>query len=403
VALLSDVILALTILGTLYYVLSTLALARHFRHNHKKIRHQISAHEITHAHQPKSGRSLSTEGSLLPRISVLKPVSGLDFDARRNFLSYLEQDYPDYEVLFGALDPNDPAVNVVADAISNVENASLHVGSRIEGPNNKVRILDNLMSHASGEIIVVTDADTRVPANFLSNIVRSFVDDQVGAVTCLYRGFQAKTIADALEGLHMTCVFAPGVAAANALRRIDFGLGAAIAIRKNVLNALGGFKSVVDYLADDFHLCHKVVGAGYIVELSDLVVDIVLSGEPLRRVVERQLRWSRTTRVSRPWGHLGLLLSFGFVHAVGFLAVSSFSQLGWLVLATVTTIRLTTAWYGARVCLDDQEFNRRIYLLPICDLFSFGIWIAGYFSNTVVWRARKLKLLRDGRMIELEK
>lgn len=392
--LLSGLTLALAVVGTLYYILSTLALAHHFRCRTEKLRCRMSPHRLTSVHQSQPNRSL------LPRISVLKPVSGVDFDARENFLSYLKQDYPNYEVLFGVLDPEDPAADVIADAIRDVENAALHIGSRIEGPNNKVRILDNLMSYASGEIILVTDADTRVSANFLSDIIKPFADDQVGAVTCLYRGVQAKTLGDVLEGLHMTCIFAPGVAAANALRSIDFGLGAAIAIRRNAIDAIGGLESVVDYLADDFQLCRKVADAGYVVELSDLVIDIVLSGEPLQKVIARELRWSRTTRVSRPWGHLGLLLSFGFANAVGFLTASSFSQIGWLALAVVTAIRSVTAWYGARVCLNDREFNRRIHLLPVCDLLSLGIWIAGYFSNTVVWRGRSLRLLKDGRIVE---
>ena len=371
-------LLVLATLGTLYYILSILALVRHFR----------------------GARPTLCPLRAPPTSSLLKPVSGVDADARDGFLSFLKQDYPDYEVLFGVLEPDDPATDVISDAIQGGGNATLHVGSGIQGANNKVRILHNLAGRAIGGILVVTDADTRVTPDFLTTITRPFEDPEVGAVTCLYRGTGARTAADALEGLHMTCVFAPGVAAAKALGGIDFGLGAAIAVRRSALDAIGGFEAIVDYLADDYQLCHRVAGAGYRVVLSDYVVDIMLSGEPLRAVLRRELRWSRTTRVSRPIGHFGLVVTFGFTYALGFLIASGLSAAGWYVLATVLAVRLVTAWVGARICLGDRESPRRLHLLPARDVLSFGIWTAGYFSNTVNWRGRKLRVLRDGRMIE---
>lgn len=370
------VLLGLTVMGALYYALSTLALARHFR----KTRPELIAP--------------------VP-VSILKPVSGVDKGAHKSFSSFLRQDYPDYEVLFGALDADDPAVDVVSEAASGRPNVRLHIGSEITGSNNKVRILHTLALHARGEILVITDADTRVTPDFLARVTAPFRDARVGAVTCLYRGIAARTTADALEGLHMTCLFAPGVAAAEAISGIDFGLGAAIAIRASVLEEIGGFAAIADHLADDFHLCHRAARAGHRVALSGYVVEIVLSGERLRGVLSRELRWSRTTRISRPHGHFGLIVTFGFAWALGFLVSSGFSPIGWTTLATVTVIRVLTAWYGARICLADPEFPRRALLLPLRDLLSFAIWLAGYLSNTVTWRGRKLRVMRDGRMVEV--
>lgn len=370
-------LLSLAALGTLYYIVSTLALAAHFRSSRRDRRVQTP----------------------LLSVSVLKPASGIDRHADANFLSYLRQDYPDYEVIFGVLDPQDPAAALVRRLMAGSERSSLRTGANIDGANNKVRILHNLARQARGDVIVVTDADTRADPDLLARITEPFADGAVGAVTCLYRGVDAASTADALEGLHMSCIFAPGVACAEALGGIDFGLGAAIAIRRDALDRIGGFEAIVDYLADDFQLGRKAAMAGYTVVLSDYVMQDVLGGESLRSVLTRELRWSRTTRASRPWGHFGLVVTFGWVYALGFAAVSEFSALGWAVLGGVTMTRLATASLGARL-LHDSEFTGRAHLLPLRDVLSFAIWIAGYFSNTVTWRKRRLRVMRDGTMRE---
>ena len=228
-------------------------------------------------------------------------------------------------------------------------------------------------------------------------MVAPFENESVGVVTCLYRGVRAGGVADALEGLHMTCIFAPGVACARELGGIDFGLGAAIAIRSKVLRAIGGFESIANYLADDFQLGRRPAILGHEVKFSRYVIDEVLTAEGLRSVLARELRWSRTTRVSRPLGHLGLLFTFGFAYAVAFAAISGPSALGCWVVGSVWAIRTLTAWAGAGR-LGDVEFSRRAWLLPLRDLLSFGVWVAGYFGRTVAWRGRRLRVMPDGRM-----
>ncbi len=273
-------LLVLSLIGALYYILATCALVSHFRKGRKK--------------------RLPYRVQVPPKMSILKPVSGLDTGAHANFDSYVRQDYGNYEVLFGVLDPEDASIPVIERAISDLDYASVHTGAQIAGSNNKVRILHSLAQHATGDILVVTDADTRVSPHFLRRVASPFANESVGAVTCMYRGIRARTIADALEGLHMTCAFAPGVACANRLRGIDFGLGAAIAIRRSVLDEIGGFEPMVDYLADDFQLGRRPAQAGYRVALSEYVVDVVLSGDSLRTVLARELRWSRTTKTAAP-------------------------------------------------------------------------------------------------------
>jgi len=370
-------VLGFALIGTLYYIASMLALLSFSRRSRAR-------------QDSSSGRW---------KITVLKPICGLDRDGRENLSSFVYQDYDDFEVRLGFLDSDDPAIEAARLAAEGSGNAIVRHGSRIEGSNNKVRILDNLARDSQGDLVVIADSDVRVTPDFLSRISAPFSDPTVGVVTCLYRGIKADGIADALEGLYMTCDFAPGVACSAVLGEIDFSLGAATAIRSEALAAFGGFPSLVDYIADDFQLGKKAVGAGYKVVLSDYVVDIVLSAAGIKEVAARELRWSRTIRISQPLGHLGLIFTYGFPFAVLACLISPTSTLSWATLLISLIVRGCTAFVGAGKCLGDKEFPRRISLLPIRDLMSFGVWIASYFSRSVIWRGRRLRLLSDGKMV----
>jgi len=366
-------------IGAVYYAVSAYALHRHFRA------------------QPRE-----TPFDHTPRVSVLKPVCGVDTEAEANFRSYVEQDYPDFEVLFGALDKDDPAAEIAAGVAATSERARFHVGASIAGSNNKVRILHELALRAVGEVIVVTDADTRADPDFLRRLVAPFADAEVGAVTCLYRGIHAHTVADKLEGLHMTTCFAPGVAMSEMIGPVDFALGAAVALKREALSRIGGFEAVVDYLADDFQIGNRVARLGFRVIVSDCVVDLTLSGESLADVLRREVRWVRTTRASRPAGYVGLVFSFGFAYALMGLLASRFSAAGWALFGVVSTIRLVGAWVGA-VRMGDSEFASRVHLMPLRDVASFLVWIGGFLSKNVVWRGRKLRVETGGKCVPIAK
>ena len=42
-----------------------------------------------------------------------------------------------------------------------------------------------------------------------------------------------------------------------------------------------------------------------------------------------------------------------------------------------------------------------LLMIPIRDLFQFGLWFAGLFGNTIVWRGQRF-VLKDGKLITPE-
>ena len=388
----SIILLALAAAGTLYHALAACALVR--RRSCVPASPPLPQGRGSQIPSPLGGR-VRERG----KVSVLKPVSGLDPNASDNFSTFLAQDYPDYEVLFGVLDVDDPALSTICET---VPRASVHIGSGIDGANNKVRILHKLAEHAGGDILVITDSDVRVPPDFLSRITAPFADERVGVVSCFYRGEAARTLGDRLHALHMSCVFAPGVACAERLHGLDFALGAAIAIRRSALDRIGGYEAIADYLADDFQLGYRAARSGWRVVLSDCVVDVVLGGERVRATIARELRWHVAQRVSRPWGYAGIVFTHGWAFALAFAASVGFTALGWGALLGASLVRFVGAWAGARKGLGDRTLPRYAYLLPLRDLLTFGVWIAGFVERTVTWRGRKLRIVTGGRIVEAQ-
>jgi len=339
-----------------------------------------------------------------PPVSILKPVRGTDPGALANFLSFCDQEYPEFEVLFGVQDPDDPAILVVRELQQLRPERAIHliVDDHRIGSNLKVCNLHNLMQHARHDVIVLADSDVRVGPDFLARVVAPLAQPEVGLVTCPYNAVSLGSLPAALEALSIGTAFLPGVFFAVDFGRVDFAFGAAIALRRSVLEEIGGFRAIADYLADDFHLGNRVAAQGYRVVVSTCVVETVTPNAGWWSTLQRLLRWARTVRICRPRGYLASLLTHSTLAALAYLIATQFSAAGWLVFAVQQAARWSAAWYVALVTLGHGELRRWLWLLPASDLLSIGLWGASWFGNTVTWRGVRFRLVDGGRMIPVE-
>ena len=205
-----------------------------------------------------------------PAVTVLKPVCGLDQDLYENLRSFCEQDYPEYQVIFGVSDPKDPALAVIDRLIRALpdKDLSLVVNDRLIGTNRKVSNLANMYGAVKHEIVVIADSDMHVGPDYLRSVIASFRDDTVGAVTCLYTGIPGNGLASVLGAAFINEWFLPSVLVALSFREINFCFGSTMAVRRTILEQLGGFARFADLLADDYMLGRLVSDAGYRVSLS---------------------------------------------------------------------------------------------------------------------------------------
>ena len=326
-------------------------------------------------------------------ISILKPLAGLDRDLESNLRTFFEQDYPVFEILFGLQEESDPAFVIVEKLCREYA----HVPSRvvITGEslyvNRKAYSLDRMLAAASYDLVVMSDSDTRVTPSMLRSIAAEFEDRKVGVATCPYRAVPGANLWSKLEATGLNTDFIAGILAARMLEGMRFAVGPTIAARRDVLERIGGFARLKDYLAEDFMLGRLAAEAGYEVILSSYVIEHHIAAPRLRQNFAHRLRWLRSTRRSRPAGYVGQVLTMTTPLA---LILSIGAPRLWPLAAAALMMRIFAAYLVSTQVLGAKIFAP---LLLAEDLAGFGFWIAGFFGRTIVWRSGRYRLTRDGR------
>lgn len=343
-----------------------------------------------------------TQSTFTPPVSILKPVSGLDRDTYSNFASFCCQDYPSYEVLFAVAKHDDPAVPVIQQLMKDFPHRSIRllIGMTVGGPNNKVNKLCRLVHDASHDVFAISDSDIRVGPAYLRDVVGPLEDDDVGAVTALYRGISDGRLGSDLEAIGLSSDFVPSVLVARALEGLKFTLGATMATTRGRLASIGGFEPLAEYCADDFELGYRLAAAGRRVELMPGFVESECVGTTLKEFFEHQLRWAVSTRHSRPWGYFGLLFTQGLPWTVAAVAVAPSAWVAAGYAGAYAVLRLAVVLAAGVRGMNDPVLRRRWTLVPLRDAIAFAIFLLSLFCNRVVWREQQF-YLRNGRLVSV--
>src|ERR1035437_2415012 len=327
----------------------------------------------------RSGQVRPTQ--TLPPVSILKPLKGTDPDIYESFRSHCLQDYPEYEIIFGVSDPDDPAVASVEQLQREFPDHAIRlvVSPNKLGANVKVSNLEQMLQAARYQHLLVNDSDVRVEGDYLRRIIAPLADEQVGMVTWLERGLAASTFGSQLESLGISTDFCPGVLVARQLEGgLRFGLGYTLAFRRADMERIGGFRSFVDFLADDYELGRRIANLGLQVLLSDVVVETHLPAYDLRGFLAHQLRWARGVRDARAGGYIGLASTYGLMWALFVLIAGQAAPWSWAVLGVTVLLRLAVALTVGKSVLEDRRLLRHLWLLPVRDLVAVAVWIATF-------------------------
>jgi ceramide glucosyltransferase len=335
-----------------------------------------------------------------PPVSLLKSLKGLDPHMYAAFRSHCMFDYPEYELMFGASDPNEPALALVTQLQQEFPQRSIRVVAcpKSLGLNGKVSTLSQTVPQSKYEYILINDSDIVAPPDYLRRVMSWLRGENVGMVTSLYRGMAGRTLPSRIEALGLSTDFMGGVLVAREMEGgVRFALGATMATTKTVLREIGGLEALVDHLGDDYELGARTSSAGYKIELADVVVETALPDYSWGEFWSHQLRWARNVRDRRPAQYFGLIVTFGL--AWGLLAVlfSPRAWWTWAALAVVTLFRIAAAMAVGRGVLDDPRVLQDLWLLPLRDFVSLGVWLASFASNEVEWRGMKFRV-RDGKL-----
>jgi ceramide glucosyltransferase len=391
-----------------------------------------------------------SESDFAPAISLLKPLKGCDATTAESLQSWMSQDYSGQtQILFGVADANDPVCKIVREIIAKNPkcDAQLVVCEKLIGANAKVAKLAQLEKLAKHNLILVSDADVRVPPDFLANIVAPLRNEgragsplpaatkpsnfgahgvtrpTVGLVNCFYRLANPSTTAMRWEAVAINADFWSQVLQSQSLKPLDFALGAAILTRRNALAEIGGFQSLADCLADDYQLGHRIAKNGHRIALCPVVAECWDAPMNWRDAWKHQLRWARTIRVCQPLPYFFSILSNATLWPLLWLVLSLFR---WLPMAisgaqidpfryfeitmallecmifviALLLFRIVLAQNLQRRFTPERNLMSPFWLVPVKDLLQAAIWFCSFTGNTVEWRGRKMKLRRDGTLVE---
>ncbi|MGA9509759.1 MAG: bacteriohopanetetrol glucosamine biosynthesis glycosyltransferase HpnI [Candidatus Sulfotelmatobacter sp.] len=343
-------------------------------------------------------------GQTFPPVSILKPLKGSDPEIYECFRSHCLQRYPEYEIIFGVSDADDPAVESVKSLQLEFPDRriKLVVSPKILGANVKVSNLAQMLPEARYEHLIVNDSDIRVEPDYLRQVITPLFDSRIGMVTCLYRGVATPTLGSRLEALGISTDFCAAVLAARQLEGgIRFGLGSTLAFRRVELEKIGGFASIVNHLADDYELGKRIAELGLAIKLSDVVVETYLPAYGLKDFFAHQLRWSRGVRDARAGGYFGLVFTFGSLWALLALATGGTKLWSWGLLGSTIFLRFAVAVVLGGKVLRDRQVLKYLWLIPLRDLIAVMVWIVSLGGHTVTWRGDTFRL-KNGKLTRIE-
>lgn len=331
-----------------------------------------------------------------PAVTILKPLHGDEPGLFDNLRSFCTQDYRgDIQIVFGVQDPHDGAIAVV-ERLRKLQpggDVDLVIDTSAHGVNRKVSNLVNMAPRIRHEIIVLADSDMRVEPDYLSRVIAALEEPGVGAVTCLYYGVAITGTWARLGALLINAHFLPSVVVGLALGRARPCFGSTIALRREALAEIGGFKPFTDCLADDYAIGTALRRRGFTIAIPRFAIAHICTETSLRDLWQHQLRWARTVRSIDPSGYAGSLVS----HALPWALIAALLGAG--STAALPAVLIAMAAIACRMALLRQVEHayalppQTYGLLPACDLLSFAVFVISFLNWEVSWKGRRLRMV----------
>ncbi len=323
-------------------------------------------------------------------VSILKPLCGVDPLTELALESFFLIDYPDYQIVFGVQDPNDPVLAMVAALRARypTREVVVVVDGTLHGSNRKVSNLINMLPAARHELLVMSDADIHVPPYFLDRVVAALEAPSVGLVTSLYTALPGTpALATRLGAAQIMYNFLPGALLARQLGRQDC-LGVTMALTRSVLAEVGGLQAVANNLADDQVLGRLVVAAGYKLTLAQVIPATTVPEGNFRALFRHELRWARTIRALVPLAYGASVLQFSLFWAGLAVLFAQGALWSWGLFLAVLLARMVAVRRVDAILRMPATGAGWLFLLR--DFCSTLIYIVSFAGSQVDWRGQMM-------------
>jgi ceramide glucosyltransferase len=341
-----------------------------------------------------------TSNSFAPTVSLIKPVHGLEKDLFVNLATACKQDYPDYEIIYAVQKKDDPAIKILENINETFrhKNISIVIDENRAGSNGKVNNIYNASLRAKGEVLVFSDSDMFLKSDYLRKIVAPLADKQVGICCTLYQAWKPENLFEALELLSYNADFIPSIIFAVVTKTSIACPGATFALRREILEEIGGLASLGDYFVEDYEIGKRAVEKGYDIHFISYVAQMSVDLKKFRDWWVHQVCWDQKTKTANPFGFFFSLSIRGipFACLYAFLGASY----GWPVLLGTIGLRLVTAISNAFI-LKDRDGLKTVWLLPLRDFLGIFVLIASFLKRNTYWK-EKTFVLKKGKLVEIK-
>lgn len=342
----------------------------------------------------------SGEGLRLPRafppVSILKPLKGLDDGLFDNIESFCNLDYPVYELIFALQNRNDPAYKVVSKIKDKypLKDITIVVEHCNEGLNPKVNNLIPAYMRARYDLILISDSNVRVEADYLAEISQHMTDPSVGLVSNMIRGVSGRSLGAFMENLHLNSFIVGSVCFLDKYLKMPCVIGKSMLMRRAELEAIGGFRSVKDFLAEDYIIGERIHRLGKKVVLSSHLINNVNEYWGVKKFINRHTRWGKLRWQIGGAKYISELAGNAVFLSFMPLVFMPLSKVSLLFVATVSSLKIAHDYYIGRKVGSDM--NPLLYLLsPVKDLVIGFVWFVPILSSSVAWRGNRYIIGKD--------
>lgn len=343
-------------------------------------------------------------GEQLPKATVILPCKGLDPAFRENVEKLLEQDYPDFEVIFAVAHDSDPAYSHLVELSEKSHRPTKVIvagvaAQRAQKINNQLHALEKV--RPDSEVLVFVDSDVIARPDFLRSLVEPLTEEQVG-VTTGYRFYIASptNCAAILRSLWNRVT-----AWEMANPKFAFAWGGAMAIRKSVFEKAdirGAWDKAAD---DDLSLTTSVKKLGLTVRFVPQCLVASDGDAPFSEIMEWTNRQLILTKVYYPqlWMRAIARASFMLV----WLAMMIIASMSWfatqdtscaIAIAAGFTIIPVEVFFllkarklWQRILVDRSEYLSESLLssclaIPLAHVVLPFLTLASLLTNRIQWR-----------------
>ena len=320
------------------------------------------------------------------RVTIIRPVCGVDPFERLTLCSTFNLDDSDYDIIFCSASEQDPVVPLVRALMAEHPHvrAQLLIGDDRSTPNPKLNNLMKGWRAATAPWIVMADSNVLMPESYIDDLFQAWKPG-TGLVCSPPVGSHPQGFWAELECAFLNTYQARWQLSADAVG-FGFAQGKSMLWRRQDLEQAGGIRALALEIAEDAAATKIVRGRGQTVRLVDRPFPQPIGRRSARQVWDRQVRWARLRRATFvPYYLLELLTGSLLPIVAGVYAAAGLGADPFLTGAVLVAI-----WFGAEAVLARaggwhiSAWSPAAWLVR--DLALPILWLQGFAGNRFTWR-----------------